>query len=291
MMLPMTAAVLLLGVTLSWVLLFPEGQALGRRARDMALGGLGAAGEGMSRSVGGGLSRGANAARRSVRWLHRQWHGHRVAWAVALPLVLAPPLLMLVLHRPSNGDHGPDSSPPRDLHIARLLHGERLSPPPPLPPEAFTTREVERVRPQLRGADREWARLDPDFQSRLLRVFETMRTVHGYELVLLEGYRSPERQQQLAALGPHVTNAGMYQSYHQYGLAADVAFVRDGRIVISERDPWAMRGYTLYGETAEAHGLIWGGRWRMRDYGHVELRRPGARRAAAGGNLSPRSGT
>lgn len=291
MMLPVTAAVLLLGVALSWVLLFPEGRALGRRARDMALGGLGAAGEGVSRGVGGGLSLDANGLHRTALWLRGQWHARRSAWAAALPLILLPPLLTLALHRPSNGDDGPGTSVARDLHIARLLYGERLSPPPPLPPEAFTTREVERVRPQLRGADREWVRLDADFQSRLLRVFETMRTVHGYDLVLLEGYRSPERQQQLAALGPHVTNAGMYQSYHQYGLAADVAFVRDGRIVISERDPWAMRGYTLYGETAEAHGLTWGGRWRMRDYGHVELRRPGARRAAAGGNLSPRSGT
>ena len=63
-------------------------------------------------------------------------------------------------------------------------------------------------------------------------------------------------------------------SYHQHGLAADFAFLRDGRIVISEQDPWAMRGYALLGEIAEATGLTWGGRWSLKDYGHVELRRP-----------------
>ena len=64
-------------------------------------------------------------------------------------------------------------------------------------------------------------------------------------------------------------------SYHQYGLAADFAFVRDGKLVISERDPWAMGGYAHYGELAETVGLVWGGRWQMRDFGHVELRREG----------------
>jgi peptidoglycan L-alanyl-D-glutamate endopeptidase CwlK len=94
-------------------------------------------------------------------------------------------------------------------------------------------------------------------------------------MVLLEGYRSPERQQMLANLGTHVTNAKAFQSYHQFGLAADSAFYRDGKLIISERDAWAMEGYRLYGEYAESVGLVWGGRWQMRDLGHVELRRTG----------------
>lgn len=160
-----------------------------------------------------------------------------------------------------------------DEHVARLLHGEQLVPPPPLPPEVFVTAEVQAVRPELATADRKWALMDPDFVQRLLLVFKIMREQHGYEMALLEGWRSPERQAMLAGMGEHVTRAGAWQSWHQYGLAADCAFLRGGKLVISERDPWAMRGYELYGQVAESVGLTWGGRWKMMDLGHVEWRR------------------
>lgn len=168
-----------------------------------------------------------------------------------------------------------------DQRIAALLAGERLVPPPPLPPDVFSTREVELVRPAVRFASRDWALLDPEFAQRLLMVFRIMKEQHGYEMVLLEGYRSPERQAELAARGGHVTRAGANRSYHQFGLAADSAFLRSGKVVISERDPWAMRGYELYGEVSASLGLTWGGGWRsIKDYGHVELRRPGVLRPA-----------
>lgn len=163
-----------------------------------------------------------------------------------------------------------------DRKIAMLLAGEQLSAPPPLAPEIFTTREVELIRPATAWASRDWALLDDDFRQRLLSLFKLMREDHGYEMVILEGYRSPERQAALAAMGPSVTQAGPGMSYHQHGLAADCAFLRDGKLVISEQDPWAMRGYQLYGQLAEQLGLTWGGQWRMRDFGHVELRVPGA---------------
>jgi len=115
--------------------------------------------------------------------------------------------------------------------------------------------------------------MDPDFVQRLLLVFKIMREQHGYEMALLEGWRSPERQVLLAQMGAHVTQAGAWQSWHQYGLAADCAFLRNGKLVISERDPWAARGYALYGEVAESVGLTWGGRWKLLDLGHVEWRR------------------
>jgi peptidoglycan L-alanyl-D-glutamate endopeptidase CwlK len=165
--------------------------------------------------------------------------------------------------------------------VAALLQGENLVPPPPLPPEVFTTREVELVRPRLSEASREWVLLDADFRQRLLMAFKVMRERHGYDMVLIEGYRSPERQEALRSQGAHVTQAGALRSYHQFGLAADCAFYRDGKLVISERDPWAMRGYQLYGAVAEELGLTWGGRWAsISDFGHVELRRPGVLQSA-----------
>ncbi|WP_354686778.1 M15 family metallopeptidase [Cupriavidus necator] len=194
----------------------------------------------------------------------------------AAGVVVAPPMVALALrHRQvfQFEDDGGVREP--DPQIAALLNGERLVPPPPLPPEVFTTREVELIRPAIRDASRDWNMLDADFRQRLLLVYKIMRDEHGYEMALLEGYRSPERQAKLAAMGSHVTQAGAYHSYHQFGLAADSAFYRDGKLVITEKDPWAMRGYELYGRAAESAGLVWGGRWKMMDLGHVELRRPG----------------
>ncbi len=194
----------------------------------------------------------------------------------AAGVVTLPPVLALALrHRQVFQFEDDDGVREPDPQIAALLNGERLVPPPPLPPEVFTTREVELVRPAIREASRDWEQLDAEFRQRLLLVYKIMRDEHRYEMALLEGYRSPERQAKLAAMGSHVTQAGAYHSYHQFGLAADSAFYRDGKLVISEKDPWAMRGYELYGRAAESAGLVWGGRWKMMDLGHVELRRPG----------------
>lgn len=187
-------------------------------------------------------------------------------------LACAPPLLVRLLRPRQMVPAFDDSSRTVDPQIAAVLQGEQLVPPPPLPPLAFATAEVEVLRPMLSQADRDWQRLDKDFARRLLAVFNVMRERHGYEMALLEGYRSPERQDRLAAAGNHVSNARAFQSFHQFGLAADCAFIREGKLVISERDPWAMRGYQLYGEAAEAVGMVWGGRWTMMDFGHTELR-------------------
>lgn len=248
---------------LGWVAL-TWGRSRGRwvRARQQGIG--------QAAQVHDSLRFHAGAAHHAL-WRHRRWV------AAGLALLLAMPMLAWVLSARLDVS-GYDHTQVRvaDERIAALLAGEQLVPPPPLPPEMFTTQEVEQVRPLIRHASREWHLLDDDFRQRLLVVFKIMKDEHGYDMVLLEGYRSPERQARLAALGGHVTRAGAHMSYHQYGLAADCAFQRDGRIVISERDPWAMRGYELYGEVARSVGLVWGGGWRsIKDYGHVELRRPG----------------
>ncbi|MCE3261415.1 MAG: peptidase [Pseudoduganella sp.] len=197
--------------------------------------------------------------------------------AGATALVAVPPLAVRLMRPRQLLPPFEAQVRPADPRIAALLQGEHLVPPLPLPPMTFSTAEVELLRPMLSLADRDWQRLDQDFARRLLVVFNVMRERHGYQMVLLEGFRSPERQERLAAAGSHVSNARAFQSLHQYGLAADCAFMRDGRLVISERDPWAMRGYQLYGEVAESLGMTWGGRWAMMDFGHTELRSRDAR--------------
>lgn len=165
----------------------------------------------------------------------------------------------------------------RQAHIQAALNPERLVPPPALPPSLFLNSE----RPALESADRDWGRLNPDFVQLVLHVFNRLQE-RGYGFALLEGYRSPERQEKLAALGEHVTNARAFQSKHQYGLAADLAPLREGKLVISEKDPWAMAAYEALGEEAEKAGLVWGGRWSFKDYGHIEV--PGKLSVSGGKN-------
>lgn len=216
----------------------------------------------------------AALGRKTLKLARRNW----IVLAIGVPVVAIPSLLALVMRSP---DMLPDYQPVEalpDAQIAALLLGEQLVPPVAPPPLAFTTQEVVLVRPMLVNASRNWGLMHPDFSQRLLLAFKIMKEKHGYEMALLEGYRSPARQDQLAQMGGAVTNARAFQSWHQYGLAADCAFWRDGKLVISEKDPWAMRGYQLYGEVAEQLGLTWGGRWKMMDLGHTELRLRGVMR-------------
>lgn len=235
---------------------------------------------GVSRIQWGGaqVSGGVNSIRLGVKNRYDRTKDfivqHPMVASAAVCAIVVPTGLVFTLHRPVVFDYG-EVSQLEDRQISVLLNGEQLVPPAPLPPEMFTTREVEMVRPDVINASRNWVLLEPEFMQRLLVVFKLMKERHGYEMVLVEGYRSPERQAQLFAQGGHVTQAAANMSYHQYGLAADSAFLRQGKVVIAETDPWAMRGYQLYGEIAEQVGLVWGGRWKMLDYGHVELRRPG----------------
>ncbi len=144
---------------------------------------------------------------------------------------------------------------------------EKLVPPPPLPPGIFLGSD----RPALESADRDWTKLQPVFRQALLVLMERL-SARGYDFALLEGYRSPERQETLAALGAHMTRARAYESRHQHGLAADLAPMRNGALAFNFEDPWAKAAYLAFGEESKQLGMVWGGNWKLQDYGHVELR-------------------
>ena len=256
----------------AWLLLFPAG-------RDLVTHSVSAIGRRLERRLrrdyqhgtqqASALGRGARGGAGSVwRFVQRRY---LLMLAVAAVMTVPPLLALMFSSRSMLGGYSGSGHVVND-QVADLLKGEQLVAPAPLPPLMFTTAEVTLVRPMLDSANRNWQLLDPEFSQRMLLVFRIMKERHGYEMAILEGYRSPERQNELAAAGPNVTNAKAFQSYHQFGLAADCAFLRDGKLVISEKDPWAMRGYRLYGEVAESVGLTWGGRWTMMDFGHTELR-------------------
>ncbi len=236
-------------------------------------------------------------------WHLQQW------WILIAGFFLFASILIFAFTRPINSTRiEADYLKETDPQIYTLLNGEMLSPPPDVDDNLIQDAIVEatqleqayqtqhRLDPSINASqmdvaiphthgsfdssliDRKWDKINPRYKQRLLMVFKIMKEQHGYELVLLEGYRSPNRQNMLAG-NPHTTRAKGYQSYHQFGLAADVAFKRNGKVVISERDPWAMRGYELYGQVAESVGLTWGGRWKsIQDYGHTEFRMAGLKK-------------
>jgi peptidoglycan LD-endopeptidase CwlK len=265
-----SAAYFMLAVLLGALVLSPAARAFATRNAGQ-LGRLAAHGVQSSQSA---LSSTADSSRASFAATRTFLLRRRKLVLCTAAVIALPPLTVALFHR-STLFRREGVSRASDENIEALLAGEQLVPPPPLPPEIFATREVELIRPALKDASRDWGPLDPDFKARLLHVYKIMHEQYGYELALLEGYRSPERQNRLAQMGHSVTNAAAWQSYHQYGLAADNAFLRDGKLVISEKDPWAMRGYQLYGQVAEQVGLTWGGRWKMMDLGHVEYHKPG----------------
>lgn len=246
----------------------------------------------------------ASSEKIQSHWHIQQW------WILLAALVLFSSIVIFTLTRPITAStFEANYLREVDPQIYTLLDGQVLAPPPEveeyliedaLQEEAnYYTNVVsaQTINPlansvedvhlptthnhtNLSTADRKWNKINPRYKQRLLMVFKIMREQHGYELVLLEGYRSPERQNSLS-VNPNTTRAKGYQSYHQFGLAADVAFKRNGKVVISERDPWAMRGYELYGQVAESVGLTWGGRWKsIKDYGHTEYRMPGLKKTA-----------
>ncbi len=210
-------------------------------------------------------------------------------WIVSAGLILLiTPVIWVATRQPSVPPMDYESFRDTDPQIYALLEGEMLVPPPEVATDLIVDAEkvarhaemidqsgsvtIVPAERMLQTADRKWDKMNPRYVQRLLLVFKLMKERYGYDLVLLEGYRSPERQNRLAGMGENVTHATGYRSYHQFGLAGDVAFLRNGKVVITEKDPWAMQGYQHYGEVAESVGLTWGGRWKMMDLGHTEFR-------------------
>lgn len=87
----------------------------------------------------------------------------------------------------------------------------------------------------------------------------------GYNLTTVQGLRTFKQQNDLFAKRPRVTKARGGQSYHNYGVAVDVAFIVNGEI------SWNDRLYRNVGRWASRVGLEWGGNWKFVDMPHVQL--------------------
>jgi len=111
--------------------------------------------------------------------------------------------------------------------------------------------------------------LHPDVKTKVKRLMRRMQTLK-MPVTLSEGYRSFKKQNDYYAkgrtkAGKKITNAKGGQSYHQYGLAADL---------ISKKYGWKppQNFWETLGIEAKKLGFEWGGDWKFKDVAHVQYR-------------------
>jgi peptidoglycan L-alanyl-D-glutamate endopeptidase CwlK len=114
----------------------------------------------------------------------------------------------------------------------------------------------------------------PPLLEKMEIVFQDMWNVTGQKMKYTHGYRSPEAQAELFAQGRTkpgkiVTYSPAGSSWHEYGLAVDVAFKGPDPYL----DTYADRNklWEIFGSLAEQNGLVWGGRFlRVVDMPHIQ---------------------
>ena len=120
--------------------------------------------------------------------------------------------------------------------------------------------------------ERVWKGVSPALREKVEAVLAQL-AAEGFDIRVVEGYRSPERQAALLASASGVTSVGSWGSCHNYGLALDAGVFINGAPSWDLDDPHVQAGYMRFGELSEMVGLNWGGRWTApRDYPHVELK-------------------
>lgn len=131
-------------------------------------------------------------------------------------------------------------------------------------------RTVLDLHPADRRARLDDANVNQDFADRVRATIERARR-EGMDMQTDRVYRSIAEQDALyaqgrTAPGQRVTNARGGQSWHNYGLGADLVFsTPNGQPSWPEDGNW-----TRYGQIAQDNGLTWGGNWRNPDRPHVE---------------------
>jgi peptidoglycan L-alanyl-D-glutamate endopeptidase CwlK len=95
-------------------------------------------------------------------------------------------------------------------------------------------------------------------------------TVLGYPMFCVYSYRSYDEQNKLYQIGRSVpgekiTYAKAGYSWHNFGLACDLAFS-------GVKDPWASNlPWDIFGQIVEENRCIWGGKFKnIRDAGHIQ---------------------
>lgn len=118
--------------------------------------------------------------------------------------------------------------------------------------------------------------LYPDFRRLLRQAVVALEDRSVYRVKITQGLRTYAKQDELYAQGrtkpgKRVTSAKGGQSFHNFGVAADIAFFGKDPYLEHSDDGAAM--WKMWGEIAVQEGLEWGGLWDApkTDLPHVQL--------------------
>lgn len=96
---------------------------------------------------------------------------------------------------------------------------------------------------------------------------------HGLDVILVETWRDPTREDDLHAKG--ITKATSATCKHCFTINGEPASKAFDYLLLDENNRIIEDGkddcYSLAGVLAEKLGLIWGGRFHKPDYDHVEI--------------------
>ena len=106
-------------------------------------------------------------------------------------------------------------------------------------------------------------RVNPVFRNKVKALLTALRA-KGFPVIVVEAYRTPAKA---ALMKIQKKSLIGIKSLHCNGLAVDCCFLVNGKMSW-DVDP---SYWEAYGKSAESFGLHYGGRWKFKDYNHIEL--------------------
>ena len=152
---------------------------------------------------------------------------------------------------PIQPDSGSSTSPSQPAHPTQPVSPGTADPAPQPSPSGSP------VNPEKRDTD--LAHLHPLVRAKVEKVQKELDKAN-IPMRVFEAFRSPERQAYLyakgrTAPGSRVTNAGPWQSYHQYGMAADFVRFENGKWNWNDSTPQQNKEWDQFHDIARAAGL------------------------------------
>jgi peptidoglycan L-alanyl-D-glutamate endopeptidase CwlK len=101
-----------------------------------------------------------------------------------------------------------------------------------------------------------------------MKQLEALAKKENIQFKVICGYRSPAEQNRLYAQGRTIPGRKVTwtkHSKHNDGKAFDIVMLKNGRA------DWNTSSYRRIGELGKQLGLVWGGDWKVGDFGHFEI--------------------